>query len=343
MKPRTKTFLCIAIAWVLLVCYTILLTSVAESLIDLSNFVPPNENVKQIAIFLYGLAVVSFLGGSQIPAVFLKRKSFVVQFGFSATFGLMLLLLNVLNETSLKQLNEAVFQPFFLSYPVIAIEYLSIPYFFMIFIDLHLSGHLSSFSWRRFGHLFIGTFLHPKKTFEEMASHRSTLFALVSVLFVSAAWTLRTVALSAVEFTPSRWRLLAFSVGETELISKTVLIIPATILLWLLASVLVHFGARKIGGRGCCTETTSLLGFAFIPSLLTIAVDFVEIELQVLNSLVYNLIFLILGFIIPLIMWPLTLVIFALQKSEDISLRNAGAVATVIFFPLFILLTLSFL
>lgn len=344
MKPSTRRYLCVTIGWILLVCYTILLTSAVESIMDLSGVVPPDNNIKQIIIFLYGLAVVSFLGGSQIPAVFLKKKSFVVQFGFSATFGFMLLLITILNDATLNPLNDAILKPFFLNYPVVAVEYLSIPYFFMIFIDLHLSGRLNAFSWRHLRQFLGGTFLHSRRTFEEVINHRSILFSLVSTVLVSVAWIIRTVAFSLADFVPARWRFIPFSMGEPlELVSKITLIIPMVLLLWLAASALTHIIAQQLDGEGSRYELASLLGFAFLPSLITIVVDLLETGLQIENLLVPSVIFLILGFVIPLVLLPFILVTFAVQSSEGLSLRSASLTAIIGFLPLFILLTLTFL
>lgn len=336
--------MCIVVGWILLVCYSILLTSAVESIMDLSGVVPSDDRVKQIIIFIYGLSIVSFLGGSQIPAIFLKKRSFIVQFGFSITFGFMLLLITMLNDTTLNPLNETILKPFFLNYPVIAAEYLSIPYFFMIFIDLYLSGRLSAFSWGHFRRFFGGTFLHPRRTFEEVSYDRSILFSLVSVVLISVAWIVRTVVFSLADFVPIRWRFVPFSIGEPlELVSRTVLIIPAALLLWLIMSVLVHVAARQLGGTGSPSRIASLLGFVFLPSLITIAVDLLEIGLQIENLLLLDVIFLIFGFVIPLVLWPLILVIFAVQTSEMLSWRGASLAAIIGFLPLFILLTLAFL
>ena len=288
---------------------------------------------------------MSFLGGSQIPAVFLKKKSFIVQFGFSATFGLMLLLITILNDTTLNPLNETILKPFFSNYPVIAIEYLSIPYFFMIFIDLHLSGRLSAFSWKQFSQFLGGTFLHPRRTFEEVRYHRSILFSLVSVILVSVVWIARTAAFSQVDFVPARWRFIPVSIGEPlELVSKTMLIIPAVLLLWLTVSVLIYVVARQLGGTGNYSGIVSLTGFAFLPSLITIVVDLLEMGIYPIeNSLMLDVIFLILGFIIPLVLWSMLLVIFAIKTSDELSSRRASLTAIVGFLPLFILLALTFL
>jgi hypothetical protein len=306
---------------------------------------PPDDHVKQIIIFAYGLAIVSFLGGSQIPAVFLRKKSFVIQFGFSAAFGLMLLLINAVNETTLKAFNEITLKPFFLNYPTIAVEYLSIPYFFMIFIDLHLSGRLSAFSWRHFDQFFKGAFLHPRRTFEEVIHYQSILFSLVSVVLVSVVWVVREVVFSMANFVPARWRFISFNISEPlELVSKITLTIPTALFLWLLTSALVHVIVRRFGGKGSYSKTASLLGFAFLPSLMTVAVDLLETGLySVGNSIVLDAVFLVLGFVIPLVLWPAILVVFAIQASEKLSLRSASLTAVVVFLPLFVLLTLVFL
>lgn len=327
-----------------MVGYSVLLVSAVEGMIDFSGIVPPDENLQQIAIFLYGLAVVSFLGGSQIPAVFLKKKSFVVQFGFSATFGFMLLLITILCQTTLRPLNETVLKPFFLNYPTIAMEYLSIPYLFMIFIDVYLSGRFSVFSWRRFGSFFGGTFLHPRRTFEEISRHRSILFSLVAAILVSVVWIVRTAVFSLTGFVPARWSFFPFNISESlELVLKTTLTIPAMLLLWLFGGVLLHTAVQQHGGNESYSNLASLLGFTFLPSLVTIVVDLLEMGLQTGNSLVPNVAFLLLGFGIPLVLWPLILVTFAIQTSQKLSARSASLTAIIAFLPLFILFSRVFL
>ena len=227
---------------------------------------------------------------------------------------------------------------------MVALEYLSVPYFFMIFIDLYLSGRLSAFSWRNFIQFLRGTFFHPRSTFEEICHRRSILFSLVAVILVSLAWIVRTVALSATDFVPVRWLFIPLILGESlELVSKTVLIVPAMILLWLVVSVSVHVAGKRLGGNGGYSDTASLLGFAFLPSVITIIVDFFEaVFYPIKNSLALNLVFLTLGFIFTLVLWPLLLSTFALQTSENLSFRSASVPAIVIFLPLFILFALVF-
>ena len=327
----------------LLVGYSILLTSVIESLIAFSNITPPDEEAEQIIVFLYGLAVVSFLGGSQIPAVFLKKRSFTVQFGFSATFGLMLLTINVLHETSLSPIREAI-QPFFLTYPTIAVEYLAIPYFFMIFIDLHLSGRLHAFSWTDFRSYLAGTFLHPRRTFTNILLHRSTLFSLGSALLVSVAWTARTVALSATDFVPARWQFLPYNVGEPlGFVSKVTLTIPGVLLTWLIASVLVHVATKRWGGTGQLSQPASLLGFAFLPSLMAIVVDLAELGLNAGPQRLPSTVFFFAGFAIPLVVWPLLLAAVAAQQAETITIQKAILTTTLTFLPFVLLLAKVFL
>jgi hypothetical protein len=339
----SPAFLCIITAWVLLVGYSILLTSVIESLIDFSNITPPDEKAEQIIVFLYGLAVVSFLGGSQIPAVFLKKRSFTVQFGFSATFGLMLLTINVLHETSLSPIREAI-KPFFLTYPIIAVEYLAIPYFFMIFIDLHLGGRLHAFSWTDFRRYLTGTFIHPRRTFTDILLHGSTLFSLGSALLVSVAWIARSVALSTTSFVPARWRFLPYNIGEPlGFVSKVTLTIPSVLITWLTASVLVHLLTKRWGGTGQLSKPTSLLGFALLPSLTVIAVDLAELALNTGPQRVPSTVFFFAGFAIPLVVWPLMLAAVAAQKSETVTFLKAIVTTILTFLPFTLLLARMFL
>ena len=252
--------------------------------------------------------------------------------------------MTILNETTLNPLKTITLKPFFSEYPIFAIEYLSIPYFFMIFLDLYLSGRISAFSWSRFSQFLSGTFLHTKQTFEEVIYHKSILFSLVSVVLVSLTWIIRTVVFSTTGFIVARRRFIPFSVNNPlELITKTTVTIPAALSVWLIVSVLVHVVARQFNGKGCYSEMTSLIGFAFLPSLITVIVDFLEMGFQIGDLLVSNVIFLILGLVVPLILWPLILVIFAIQTSERLELRSAILTATIAFLPLFTLLSWAFL
>lgn len=348
LRPTDRGFLCVAIAWILLVCYSVLLVSAVESLINMLDFISPDRYAKQIVIFLYGLAVVSFLGGSQIPAVFLRKKSFIVQFGFSATFGFMLLMLTILGETNFEPLKTTVFKPFFSNYPLIALEYLSIPYIFMISIDLYLAGRLSAFSFKRFIQFLSGTFLHPRSTFQEVVYQRTTLFSTVSVVLVCVAWIIRTIAVSSsATFVPTRWYFVPFNIGESlgiDILLKTAMITPAMLSIWLIASLLVYLVARLLGGTGSYSKIASLLGFAFLPSLITVGVDFLEIGVYpIKDSVVLSAVFLVSDFAIPLVLWPLILATFAVQTSENLAWKRAALTAFTVFLPLLVLLASAFL
>ncbi|UCH31985.1 MAG: YIP1 family protein [Candidatus Bathyarchaeota archaeon] len=343
LKPTMRTFLYIAIAWALLVCYSIFLSSVVESVIDLTNIAPPDEDIRQIAIFLYGLAIVSFLGGSQIPGAFLKRRSFVVQFCFSAIFGLMLLLVNILNDTALTSLEVTILKPFFMNYPIVAIEYLSLPYLFMIFIDLHLHERMKAFSWRRFARFLEGILIHPKKTFEEVLLRRSVLYSFTIIIVVSTVFTARTLAFSNTGLIPFRWQFLSFRMYEPlAFIPKISLIIPCMLFLWLGISVLVHVIAHQLDGKGDYSTNASLLGFAFLPSLIVVAIDLIELMIPT-GSIVVNAIFFVLDFIIPIIVWPFVLAIFVIRISEKLELRRAILVAALAFLPWIVLFAVVFL
>ncbi len=355
MKPATRTFLCIGGAWILLVCYSVLLTGAIEGVIsffndnimDLSSIVPPNTYVRQIAIFLYGLAIVSFLGGSQIPAVFLRKKSFIVQFGFSAAFGFMLLVLNILGDTLLQPLNNELML-FFSQYPLIALEYLSLPYISMVFIDFHLSGRLDAFSWRHFKRFLIGTFVHPRQAFQDILSCRSILFSFVTVVVVAVACTFRTIVVSQSNHSLRRWELLPIlgmsGLMEMDPLFKTALIIPVLLFLWLLISTLLHGVCCQLGGKSTYSCLNSLTGFTFLPFLVAAVVDMIEIgTYRADNVLVLDVVFLILGFIIPLILWPLALVAIAIHTSQKLELRRTVITTFIAFLPWFVLVTLIFL
>jgi hypothetical protein len=326
----------------LLVAYLVPLFSVLESIINLSGIVLLDENLHDLIVFLYGLGVVSFLGGSQIPAVFLKRRSFVIQFGFSAAFGLILLLIAWLNQTIFKPLN--VLMPIFSTHPVIALEYLAIPYLCMISIDLYLSGRFTRFSLTDMARHLMGTISRPRRAFEQVLGHQSVLFSLVSAVITSTVWLGRTVVVSPGSFVPARWRVIPVSINITqEVASQAALILPAIVVFWLSASTLVHVVARRFGGEGSHHDVAALLGFTLVPSWIAVAVDFLEIGLHVGNHFAAQAVFIFSGFVVPLIMWPFILATFATKAAHGLSWRAAGVTSALSFLPLLMLLTLTFL
>ena len=338
LKPSARGLLYIAAAWMLIVLYSIFLTSAVETILEfLPIGLPPDSIVRHVVVFIYALAVVSFLGGSQIPAVFLKKKSFVVQFVFSATFGLFLIIITM-------SVRATFLKPFFETNPIIALEYLTVPYIFMIFIDLYLSGRLKAFCWSDFWHFIKGTFLYPKRTFEDLVLHRSICYSFVSVVFVSIVWMIRIAVFSDMSFTPTRWDNSILHLGNPlGWISQLALTIPVLLLLWLSVSVIAHFVGRKIGGIGTFSEAASLLGLSLLPSSVVILVDFLEFGLENGSFIVPDVIFLVSGFFIPLIVWPLILVTLAVKISESLSWRRSSLPAVVSFVPIFILVARIFL
>ena len=309
--------------------------SAVETIIALFPIAPQNGGVEQLIVFIYGLAVVSFLGGSQIPAVVMKKKSFSVQFIFSAMFGFILLFVTLLNDSVFGQLN-GVTQPFFSHNLLVAIEFLSIPYLFMILLDLHINGHLDAFSWKGLRQYVAGTFLHPWKAFNDVFFHRSVLFSLVSVVLVSVIWILRDFVLSLQpNFTPARWLLLPLGLGESlDLVSRVSIMIPVGLLLWLFGSGLAHIVAEQLDGESRYLDVASLLGLSFLPSSLVIVVDI--IELGVIGFGIPMVIFQILGFI-PLVLWPLLLIAIAIKTSKNLPMTKAIPPAIVAIFPMVLL------
>lgn len=342
MNPTKQRLLYVVIAWGLIICYSILMVSAVESMITLSPLAPPNDRTKQIIIFIYGLAVVSFMGGSQIPAVFMKKKSFTVQFAFSAVFGFILLLVTFLNESTFNQLNQSTLIPFFSTYPLIALEYMSIPYLFMVFLDLYLHGRLSSFSWKDFRQHITGTFMHPWQTFEDVFFHRSVLFSLVSVVLVAFVWVLRDLVLFLQpSFAPARWFLVPLRIGETsDLVSRASVMVPVGLSIWLIGSGLAHLVAEQLGGENSYLDVASLLGLSFLPSSMIIAVD--VLELGVASFGIPRILFQILSFI-PLVLWPLILTALAIRTSKNLSIPRAILPAIAAALPIVFLVLIGFL
>ncbi len=343
LKPSARGIKYVIVAWVLIALYCTLLTSAAETILEFVPSVLEDSYLRHIAIFIYALAVVSFLGGSQVPAVCLRKKSFIVQFVFSAIFGLILLLITVFNSTVLDSFNGAVLKPFFRSYPIIALEYLAIPYIFMIYLDLYLGGRLNEFSWNHFSQYVKGTFFRPRSTFEELILHRSAAFSFAAVVLVSLAWIVRIAVFSETSFIPGRWVYFTFNIGEhLNQVSLMALVVPALLLFWLTMSGLSHLVGQRLDCIGCFSDAASLLGFCLLPSSMVVLADLIEFGLGT-TLIVPSMILLIVGFFIPAVVWPLILTVIAIKISRGLSWRSSSLVATVAFLPLFILLTRVFL
>jgi hypothetical protein len=314
----------IALAWILIALYSVFQVSAAESFIDLSGLqIFEDTDVKQMAIFLYGLAVVSFLGGSQVPAVFLKRKTFTVQFVFSAIFGFILLLITVWNENVLSWLNEPALNSFFVDHPLVALEYLVIPYVVMFFLDAYANDRLTEFSWSTLGEFSRGFFLRPKKTFDEIVIHQTKLFSLATISIIAVIWIIRDAVFYVLDFLPARTSLapsLSTILNPTQ---KMMLTIPSLLLVWLIASGLVSFAANRLGGRGSFSETASVAGFAFYPILIAGLIDLIEFALFEAMIQTSEPLFLVAGFLIPFILWPLALLVLAVRIAESISTPQA--------------------
>lgn len=354
LKSWLKIALYVSIAWILLVCYSIFVKSAISSLFN----VELSDLYIEIIIFLYGLAVISFLGGSLIPAIFFRKKSFIIQFAFSAAFGFILFLITGPFEANLETVKQMP-TDIFLSYPIVALEYLSLPYVFIIFIDLYSNGNLSGFSWRHFGQLLKGTFLHPRRTFKEIIYRKSILFSFVSVILVCFAWVFWA---SGNFLTCSNF----YFKKSLDPISWIALIIPGGLFLWLIMTGLFHVIAIRCGGRGCYSYIASMVGFVFLPTLMKIAIDLIflipytrinpetfselplslgplEIRFYTIGNELTSTVFWLLDFFIPLFLWPVFLATFAIQISEKLTLLRAIATAVIAIIPLFLLLWWSIL
>ena len=331
MNTTKRQLSYVVIAWTLIICYSILQISAVESLIRFSPINPPNEKVKQIIVFVYGLAVVSFMGGSQIPAVFMKKKSYTVQFAFNAIFGFILLLVTFLNDPAFSQFHNPMFYSFFEKYPPIALEYLSIPYFFMIYLDLYQHKHLGDFSWSDCREYLTNLILHPHRAIESIFYRHSVLYSLFSIVFTSVVWVLREIILTfQPSFTLSRWMIFSSNIGNAfDPVFRASLMIPIGLSLWLLGSCLTYVLAEGLGGEGSFLEVLSLLGIALLPSSMIVVVDI--IELGVAGFGLPAAIFLILDFIF-LVVWPFILITVAIGISKNLSVPRASlsAVAAVL-------------
>ncbi len=326
----------IALAWILIVLYSIFQVSAAESFIDRSGLqIFEDTHVKQVAIFLYGLAVVSFLGGSQIPNVFLKKKTFTVQFVFNATFGFILLLITIGNEGILSSLNKPALNSFFADHPSVALEYLAIPYVAMFLLDAHAHERLKEFSWSALGEFSKGIFLKPKKTFEEIVIHQSTLFSFAATVIIAVIWIIRDVAFYFLNFLPARENLIPFLCNMLNPAQKVTLTIPSLLLTWIIVSFLVSLATNRLGGRGGFAETASVAGFIFWPILIAVFADLIEFALFESAIQTSEALFLVFGLLIPFILWPTILLVLAIRTVESISTPRATLVAT-IFLPVII-------
>ena len=320
--------------------YSIFQVSAAESFIDRSELqVFEDTDVKQMAIFLYGLAVVSFLGGSQVPAVFLKRKTFTVQFVFSLAFGFILLLITVGNEGILSALNDHALKSFFVDHPLAALEYLIIPYVVMFVLDAHAHNRLTEFSWSKLWEFSRGIILRPWKTFDEIVIQQSKLFSLVAIFITAVIWIMRDAVFYVLDFLPARTSLVPSLGTILNPMQKMMLTIPSLLLAWLIISVLTSFAADRLGGRGGLSEMMALTGFVFWPMLIAGFVDLVEFAFFEATIQTSEPLFLVIGFLVPFVLWPLALLVLAIRIAESISTLQA-ILASLILVP--IILPLAF-
>ena len=337
LKHDRFGFLCIIVAWCLIVCFVIFVDKALESVLEVFSF----EEYLPIIKVVYGF-LISFLGGSMVTSFFLEKRSFMVQCALSIGFGLLAVWATRTAEGMLQQIPEGIFQN-----TVISLEYLLLPVFILVLFDSYSSGRLRAFSWKNFLHFLKKVIFHPKRAFEEIMSQCSVLFSFFSVLLVGALWTIRAAATLTLNPAPSHWETADYVIGKLPDVWVTwrvSLVIPIIVLFWWMISSLVHVIARRLDGRGSSSTVTSLLGFAFVPSLITILVDFLEIELlQKRDSFLLNNALLLSDLVIPLILWPLLLAALAIKTSEKLSWFRSILIAAAVFSPLFILLSIMFL
>jgi hypothetical protein len=75
--------------------------------------------------------------------------------------------------------------------------------------------------------------------------------------------------------------------------------------------------------------------------VFVLPVDLLEIGLQIEESLIADVAFAIVGFVL-LGLWPLTLAVFAVRMSDMLSWRRAISISIVVFLPFALLLALIF-
>ena len=178
-------------------------------------------------------------------------------------------------------------------------------------------------------------FLRPKKTFEEIVIHQSTLFSFATTVMVAVIWIVRDVVFYFLDFLPARESLVPFFSNMLNPTLKVTVRIPCLLLTWIIVSFLVSHAASRLGGRGSFSEMASVVGFVFWPTLIAVFADLIEFALFESAIRTSEALFFVFGLLIPFILWPTILLVLAIRTAECISTPRAILVS-MIFVPVII-------
>ncbi len=343
MKSMKQGLLCIFAAWALLAVYLMFVDIALRSILQTQT---PARSAVEPLWTIFGF-VVSFLGSSLVTSHFLGKRSYILQAALSVAFSMLSFLATYYATEGwafwigLRENPGHIFPN-----QIAAFEYMLLWLFILIIFHLYSDGRLESFSWRSFGQFLRGAFLHPQRTFEEINSINSTLFSIVAVSLLGLTLSIRAAVFPQTPL-PERWEalLLRAQLPDVWYALRIYLAIPIVLLFWWTLSTVMCVVAKRFGGIGSHSETASLLGFTFLPSLATIPVDLLDIGVQQAANqpLLLEALLLLFGFVIPIVLWPLILAVFAIKTSERIPLRRAVLIGITVFLPSFFLLSIALL
>jgi len=338
-----RGLLCIFAAWALLAVYLMFIDIALRSILQTQT---PARSAVEPFWTLFGF-VVSFLGSSLVTSHFLGKRSYVLQAALSVTFSILSFFATYYATEgwavwiNLRENPGRIFPN-----QIVGSEYMLLWLFILIIFHLYSEGRLGTFSWRSLGQFLRGVFLHPRRTFEDIHCLNSTLFSFATVLLFGVVLSVRAAAFPQ-NPSPERWRtlLLHAQLPNAWYALRIYVAIPIVLLFWWTLSILACVLARRFGGISSYSEVASLLGFTFLPSLVTIPVDLLDIGfLQTANlPLILEALLLLFDFVIPIVLWPLMLAAFAIKISERITLPRATLIGVTMFLPLFFLLSIAFL
>ncbi|MCW4010916.1 MAG: hypothetical protein NWF05_09905 [Candidatus Bathyarchaeota archaeon] len=142
VKAALITPMYLSVAWTLMVSYQLFTETAVTSVLGQIDLYLPAASVwlasrADMIVFIYAFAWV-FVLSSVIPSAILgKERSVLVQFFVCLTLTLSaFVLLDVLKNYAGNPLEQLLSYSFLFSNPVIAVLYLSVPYVFMLGIDL---------------------------------------------------------------------------------------------------------------------------------------------------------------------------------------------------------------
>ena len=334
--------LCIFVAWALLAIYLMFIDIALRSILQTQT---PARSTVEPFWTLFGF-IVSFLGSSLVVSHFLGKRSYILQAALSVTFSIFSFFATYYATEgwgfwiALRENPGRIFPN-----QIVASQYMLLWLFILIIFHLYSEGRLRTFCWRSLSQFLRGVFLHPRQTFEDINSLNSTLFSFATALLFGVTLSIRAATFPQSP-RPERWEALLLQ-GQLPDAWNTLRIyaaIPIVLLFWWTLSILISVVARRFGGISGYSEVASLLGFTFLPSLTTIPVDLLDIGfLQAANPPLLQALLLLFDFVIPIVLWPLTLATFAIKISERITWPRAALIGVTVYLPLFFLLSAAFL